>query len=155
MVVLIVFVIVFITIIMFALVYKSDDSDQQVQPNSSDLVQAQSFLVAFSIAGINRHKCQLKHVGAFMGKLVEDPDNEFDPNAIMVMHEDGSHLGFIKAAETAAVRNYLGNGFEEYPCVGFIKFVEQYDEDKDDGADEYENTGFFVGRIYIDSELEE
>lgn len=128
----------------------SENSNQDVKENNSS-----EYLAAFSIAGINRHKCQLKHVGAFMGKLVEDPDNEFDPNAIMVMHEDGSHLGFIKAAETAAVRNYLGNGFEEYPCVGFIKFVEQYDEDKDDGADEYENTGFFVGRIYIDSELEE
>lgn len=115
------------------------------------------YLAAMSVAGINKHGCQMKHVGAFIGQLVAEPDNDFDANAIMVVHEDGTHLGYIKKEETDAVREMIGKNFKSYPVVGEVKFVEEDDEDDVDETDENlvlvedAKQGFFVARVYIDS----
>lgn len=115
------------------------------------------FIAAMNVAGINKHGCQMKHVGAFIGQLVAEPDNDFDANAIMVVHEDGTHLGYIKKEETDAVREMIGKNFKSYTVVGEVKFVEEDDEDDVDETDENlvlvedAKQGFFVARVYIDS----
>ena len=116
-----------------------------------------NFLASYSIAGINRNGCKLKHVGSFLGMLVAEPSNEFDPNAIKIVHEDGTKLGYIKTRETDDVRYLIGEGFKKYPCVGQIKFVsEDDDEFGEEIVEDVKNmsgkSGFFVGRIYIDSD---
>ena len=119
------------------------------------VIENEDFVVGFGVDGINRNGCTLKHVGAFLGTLVAEPDNEFDVNAIMVIHEDGTHIGYIKARETAYVRYYLGNDFKKFPCIGQIKYVEEkedYEMNGEKSEDENEETqSFFVGRIYVDS----
>ena len=117
--------------------------------NNSEEKLPSEFIAAMSVAGINKHGCVMKHVGAFTGKLVAEPDNEFDANAIKIVHEDGTHIGYIKAAETDAVRQMLGKDFKRYPVVGQVKFVEETDQDDDEETDV--KTGYFVGRVYIDS----
>lgn len=115
------------------------------------------FIAAMSVAGINKHGCQMKHVGTFAGKLVAEPDNEFDSNAIKVMHSDGTHLGYIKKEETDTVRQMLGKDFKPYPVVGQVKFVEEKDEEDEEEPGENlvlvedAKAGYFVARIYIDS----
>lgn len=113
--------------------------------------KVRSFLLTSPIAGINKNGCTDRHVGGFVGKLVPEPDNEFDPNAIKVVHQDGTHLGYIPAKETATVRMYLGEKFKKYPVIGAIKLVKDEDFEPLDDEDE-EPEDFFVGRVYIDSD---
>jgi hypothetical protein len=115
------------------------------------------FIAAMSVAGINKHGCQMKHVGTFVGQLVAEPNNDFDANAIKVMHSDGTHLGYIKKEETDTVRQMLGKDFKPYPVVGQVKFVEEKDEEDEEEPGENlvlvedAKAGYFVARIYIDS----
>lgn len=142
------FLLVLLVVSVFAFNYNSESSEEKLPSE---------FIAAMSVAGINKHGCQIKHVGTFVGQLVAEPDNDFDANAIKVMHSDGTHLGYIKKEETDAVRQMLGKEFKPYPVVGQVKFVEE--EDEEEGEDPGENlvlvedakAGYFVARIYIDS----
>lgn len=142
------FILVLLVVCVFAFNYNSESSEEKLPSE---------FIAAMSVAGINKHGCQMKHVGTFVGQLVAEPDNDFDANAIKVMHSDGTHLGYIKKEETDAVRQMLGNEFKPYPVVGQVKFVEE--EDEEEGEDPGENlvlvedakAGYFVARVYIDS----
>lgn len=141
---------VIVLIVMFAAIAFAPKNKEPFVPISNNEPEAKSFLLTSPIAGINKNGCEMKHVGGFVGKLVPEPDNEFDPNAIKIIHEDGTHLGYIPAKETATVLSFLGDKFKKYPCVGAIKWVKDEDfepVDEDDEPDE-----FFIGRIYIDSE---
>ena len=132
----------------FAFNYNSESSEEKLPSE---------FIAAMSVAGINKHGCQMKHVGTFVGQLVAEPDNDFDANAIKVMHSDGTHLGYIKKEETDAVRQMLGKDFKPYPVVGQVKFVEEKDEEDEEEPGENlvlvedAKAGYFVARIYIDS----
>lgn len=142
------FILVLLVVCVFAFNYNSESSEEKLPSE---------FIAAMSVAGINKHGCQMKHVGTFVGQLVAEPDNDFDANAIKVMHSDGTHLGYIKKEETDAVRQMLGKEFKPYPVVGQVKFVEE--EDEEEGDDPGENlvlvedakAGYFVARVYIDS----
>lgn len=142
------FLLVLLVVSVFAFNYNSESSDEKLPSE---------FIAAMSVAGINKHGCQMKHVGTFVGQLVAEPDNDFDANAIKVMHSDGTHLGYIKKEETDAVRQMLGKEFKPYPVVGQVKFVKE--EDEEEGEDPGENlvlvedakAGYFVARVYIDS----
>lgn len=142
------FMLVMLVVCVFAFNYNSESSEEKLPSE---------FIAAMSVAGINKHGCQMKHVGTFVGQLVAEPDNDFDANAIKVMHSDGTHLGYIKKEETDAVRQMLGKEFKPYPVVGQVKFVEE--EDEEEGEDPGENlvlvedakAGYFVARVYIDS----
>ena len=125
-------------------------SEGVLERPSDSSPKEKTFLITSPIAGINKHGCTEKYVGGFVGKLVPEPDNEFDPNAIKVVHQDGTILGYIPAKETATVRMYLGDKFKKYPIVGAIKLVK--DEDFEPLDEDDEPDDFFVGRIYIDSE---
>ena len=73
-----------------------------------------------------------------MAALVPEPSNEFDPNAIKVVAEDGHHLGYIHRDQTDMVRSWVHNHFPHY-CVAMV--LEH--DDEDDGH------RFFTGYLYI------
>ena len=91
-----------------------------------------------SIAGIN-HRQNINHYkGRNTVALVPEPKNEFDPNAIKVIAEDGHHLGYIRRDQTDMVRSWAHDTFPHY-CIARI---EEHD-DEDDGH------RFFTGYLYF------
>ena len=91
-----------------------------------------------SIAGIN-HRQNISHYkGRNTVALVPDPKNEFDPNAIKVIAEDGHHLGYIQRHQTEMVRSWAHDKFPHY-CICMI----QEHDDEDDGH------RFYTGYIYF------
>ncbi len=91
-----------------------------------------------SIAGIN-HRQNINHYkGRNTVALVPEPKNEFDPNAIKVIAEDGHHLGYIQRHQTDMVRAWAHDKFPHY-CVCMI----QEHDDEDDGH------RFYTGYIYF------
>lgn len=91
-----------------------------------------------SIAGINHRQAISHYKGRNTVALVLEPKNEFDPNAIKVIAEDGHHLGYIRRDQTDMVRSWSHDKFPHY-CICMI----QEHEDEDDGH------RFFTGYLYI------
>ena len=91
-----------------------------------------------SIAGINHRQNIVRYKGRNTVALVPEPKNEFDPNAIKVIAEDGHHLGYIHQHQTDMVRSWAHNQFPHY-CVALI----QEHDNEDDGA------RFYTGYLYI------
>lgn len=73
-----------------------------------------------NIAGINYRGNLSAYVGDFNGVLVPEPNNEYDPNAIMIKCEDGKHLGYIPEDLTDMVRDTIGQDFQRYRITGHI-----------------------------------
>ena len=91
-----------------------------------------------SIAGIN-HRQNISHYkGRNTVALVPEPKNEFDPNAIKVIAEDGHHLGYIHRDQTEMVRAWAHDTFPHY-CICMIL----ENDDEDDGH------RFFTGYLYF------
>jgi hypothetical protein len=90
------------------------------------------------IAGINHRQGINHYVGRVECMLVPEPDNEYDPDAIKVVSEDGHHLGYIPSGQTDFVSSLSGDEFP-YRCTAFI----QENEDEDD------DHKFFTGFVYI------
>ena len=91
-----------------------------------------------SVAGINHRQGINRYKGRNMVALVPEPTNEFDPQAIKVVAEDGHHLGYVQRHQTEMVRSWASDEFPLY-CVCRI----EEHEDDDDGHQ------FFVGYLYI------
>ena len=91
-----------------------------------------------SIAGINHRQGIVRYKGRNMAALVPEPSNEFDPNAIKVVAEDGHHLGYIHRDQTEMVRSWAHDHFPHY-CVAMV--LEH--DDEDDGH------RFYTGYIYF------
>ena len=91
-----------------------------------------------SIAGINHRSNIVRYKGRNMIALVPEPSNEFDPNAIKVVAEDGHHLGYIHRDQTDMVRSWTHDHFPHY-CVAMV--LEH--DDEDDGH------RFYTGYIYF------
>jgi hypothetical protein len=91
-----------------------------------------------SIAGINHRKNINLYKGRNTVALVPEPSNEFDPNAIKVIAEDGHHLGYIHQHQTDMVRSWARDQFPFY-CVAMIKEHE----------DEMDKYHFYTGYIYF------
>ena len=91
-----------------------------------------------SIAGINHRQGIVRYKGRNMVALVPEPSNDFDPNAIKVVAEDGHHLGYIHRDQTDMVRSWAHNHFPHY-CVAMV--LEH--DDEDDGH------RFYTGYIYF------
>ena len=91
------------------------------------------------IAGINFAKGISSLAGTYFdARLIAEPGNKYDPNAIEIIHAEGyKHLGYIPADETSAVREFLNNQLP-YPCRAHI--FEKYD---------YDDRPFLVGEINI------
>ena len=91
-----------------------------------------------SIAGINHRQAISHYKGRNTVALVPEPKNEFDPNAIKVIAEDGHHLGYIHRDQTDMVRSWAHDKFPHY-CICMI----QEHDDEDDGH------RFFTGYLYF------
>lgn len=63
----------------------------------------------FNIAGMMyRDKKKVARCeGLAYARLVPEPTNEFDPNAIKVIHESNTHIGYIPRTDTALVRSIV------------------------------------------------
>ena len=91
-----------------------------------------------SIAGINHRQNIVRYKGRNTVALVPEPSNEFDPDAIKVIAEDGHHLGYIHRDQTDMVRAWAQDSFPYY-CVAMIQ---QHD-------DEADGHRFCTGYLYI------
>lgn len=58
-------------------------------------------------------------VGAFLGFVKPDPNNEHDPNAIGIYNNEGKLLGYIPKDDLPDYREWASKDI--LPCVGFIK----------------------------------
>ena len=90
-----------------------------------------------SIAGINHRKQVDRYTGRNTVAVVPEPKNEFDPNALKVIAEDGHHLGYISRDHQEMVRSWSHERWPYY-CEAVIR-----DAHEDDG------TTFYVGYLYI------
>ena len=90
-----------------------------------------------SVAGINHRTGINRYKGRNTCALVPEPTNEFDPEAIKVVAEDGHHLGYVRRDHTEMVRSWAADVFPMY-CVCRI---EEHDDDDD--------NRFFTGYLYI------
>lgn len=92
----------------------------------------------FDIAGMMYR--DLKKVkkcdGLSDARLVAEPSNEFDPNAIKIIHESNTHVGYIPKDQTATVRNLV-----ELPADCFITIMI---DDNDEG------DIYCSGTVYIE-----
>ena len=94
------------------------------------------------IAGINFRKDAKSYSGQIIDcMLYADPKNEYDPNAIKIVTNDYTHIGFIPADETECVRQWVNNKLP-YPCRASIQ--EQTDYDYNDRERTY-----LIGNICI------
>ena len=91
-----------------------------------------------TVAGINHRKNINLYKGRNTVALVPEPSNEFDPDAIKVIAEDGHHLGYIHRDQTDMVRSWAHDKFPFY-CVAMI-------QEHDDEIDEHH---FYTGYLYI------
>ena len=98
-------------------------------------------LYDFSISGINYRKAsEVKRCrGWFWCKLIPEPTNEFDPNAIKIVHEGNIHVGYIPADSTDFVRSIV-----KLPAFAFGEIVES-----EDYSDE-QPRAFFYGKVYLE-----
>ena len=92
-----------------------------------------------SIAAINHRQAISHYKGRNTVALVPEPKNEFDPNAIKVIAEDGHHLGYIHRDQTDMVRSWAHDKFPHY-CICMI----QEHDDEDDGHRFYTGYLYFV-----------
>lgn len=65
----------------------------------------------FEIAGMSYRDNIDNYIGEHAGTLETEPDNDYDPNAIKVLAEDGHHVGYVPRDMTTAVRE-----FSTLPC---------------------------------------
>ena len=91
-----------------------------------------------SVAGINHREGIVRYTGRNTVALVPEPKNEFDPQAIKVVAEDGHHLGYIRRDQTDMVRSWARDEFPMY-CTCRI---EQHEDDGD-------GHRFYTGFIYL------
>ena len=91
-----------------------------------------------SVAGINHREGIVRYTGRNTVALVPEPKNEFDPQAIKVVAEDGHHLGYIRRDQTDMVRSWARDEFPMY-CTCRI----EHHEDDGDGH------RFYTGYIYL------
>ena len=69
-------------------------------------------VIDFVVAGTSYRDGLGDYVGEFMGRLVPEPDNEYDSQAIRVEHLDGHHIGYVPKVKTQEIRDFKG----ELPC---------------------------------------
>lgn len=80
--------------------------------------------VQFNVAGVNFRGDLSDYLGEFVGRIEAEPDNEYDPNAIRVVHQDGRHIGYVPKNMTKEVRE-----FKELPCDCYCYVERRKDDD--------------------------
>ena len=67
--------------------------------------------VEFNIAGMSHQDNIDKYLGEHVGKLMPEPTNPFDANAIKILAKDGHQVGYVPKDMTSSVRK-----FTNLPC---------------------------------------
>ena len=65
----------------------------------------------FDIAGITYGDNVDDHLGEFAATLEQEPTNEYDPNAIKILAQNGDRIGYVPKDITSNVR-----AFTQLPC---------------------------------------
>lgn len=74
----------------------------------------------FRIAGA-MHNCSYGDIGPVSGQTIDDPNNKYDRNAVMVVDANTTTLlGYIAREDKAEYRKFA-NGRERMPFVGFVE----------------------------------
>lgn len=158
-----IFVIAFIAMAAVFVANSEEKQEKEQEPQQPEVAASSTpswdsgdIAMCYEVVGINMHDCALEHVGAFGGYIEAEPDNAFDPNAIKVMHRDGAHLGYIKAAETESVRQLFDGKLDySWPVVGYVKHIIRPGSiwsDEKNMQQQLKENGYFVARIYVDKQ---
>lgn len=67
--------------------------------------------VEFNIAGMSHQDNIDKYLGEHVGKLMPEPTNPFDANAIKILAKDGHQVGYVPKDMTSSMRK-----FTNLPC---------------------------------------
>ena len=88
-------------------------------------------VLEFTIAGMSYRDNIDEYLGEHVGTLEAEPTNEYDPNAIKILAEDGHHVGYVPKDMTSKVRNsatlpctccfYIGESAGTYFSDCYIK----------------------------------
>lgn len=79
------------------------------------------------IAGINYRTGIKKYKDKVIpARLILEPTNEYDPNAIKIVNIEGAHLGYVPIVQQEEVRNFVNNVF---PYDGDSEIYETNDND--------------------------
>ena len=88
-------------------------------------------VLEFTIAGMSYRDNIDDFLGEHVGTLEAEPTNEYDPNAIKILAEDGHHVGYVPKDMTSEIRNsatlpctcyfYIGENAGTYFSDCYIK----------------------------------
>lgn len=80
----------------------------------------------FRIAGISHH-CSRGDIGVTSGEMIDDPENPYDKDAVMIVDANKTQLlGYIARDEKRSYRS-IADGKTRMPFVGFIEQYENED----------------------------
>lgn len=77
--------------------------------------------IEFNVAGITHGENVDDHLGEFAAILEPEPTNEYDPNAIKILANNGDRIGYVPKDRTDEVRN-----FTSLPCTCFC-YIGEHD----------------------------
>lgn len=101
---------------------KDKDYHVSVWPKGSNNWLPDFDFLEFNIAGMSYRDNIDNYLGECVGTLEPEPTNEYDPNAIKVLANDGHHVGYVPMDQTQHVRN-----FTTLPCQCYI-YIGKNDE---------------------------
>ena len=120
---------VILGIILFALYHKSP-KEQPCEPEPKYVRKAHAR--RFKIAGVS-HRCSSKDIGIISGIVKYDKTNEYDPNAIAIISNNGQpnekHLGFIAKTDQPTYINFAYKAQE----LSFVGFIEEFKKEEGKG----------------------
>jgi hypothetical protein len=97
------------------------------------------------VAGINYAKNIRAYVGEFRGALLPDPKNDFDPEAIKIVVEDGHHIGFVPQTMTGEVRSFAGH--PDVSDTNWRHYITGRIEEREDDSDPDNPRRYFIGIV--------
>lgn len=72
-------------------------------------------VLEFTIAGMSYRDDIDDYLGEYVGTLEAEPTNEYDPNAIKILAEDGHHVGYVPKDMTSEIRKS-----DTLPCTCYF-----------------------------------
>ena len=80
--------------------------------------------IEFYIAGVNHRTNISQYEGEFEGRLVAEPSNPYDKNAIKILASDGHHVGYVPKDRTDEVRKVT-----KLPCKCYCFIMKNRHDD--------------------------
>lgn len=74
--------------------------------------------IEFPIAGITHGEHINEHIDEFVAKLVPEPTNPYDANAIKIMTDNGHRVGYVPRDTTATIRDFTTLPCQCYCFIG-------------------------------------